>query len=134
MAAIGILIFSLNVAAQWLIFDSLGTPVRPMAVGAAIALGLAAGLVTGTPGGVATTEAAMVGLYVSFGIDGVEATAGVLLYRGLHYLLVLTLGLPSLVYCGATMRRERGTRNALSEGALPDSATLPVESPPDPDQ
>ena len=134
MAAIGILIFSLNVAAQWLIFDSLGTPVRPMAVGAAIALGLAAGLVTGTPGGVATTEAAMVGLYVSFGIDGVEATAGVLLYRGLHYLLVLTLGLPSLLYCGATMSRERGTRNALSEGALPDSATLPVESPPDPDQ
>jgi uncharacterized protein (TIRG00374 family) len=132
MAATGILIFSLNVAAQWLIFDSLGTPVRLVAIGAAIALGLAAGLVTGTPGGVATTEAAMVGLYVSFGVDGVEATAGVLLYRGIHYLLVLTLGLPSLVYCGATKGKQRRARSALSEGALPDSATLPVESPPDP--
>jgi uncharacterized protein (TIRG00374 family) len=134
MAATGALIFALNVAAQWLIFESLGTPVRLVAVITAIALGLMAGLLAGTPGGVATTEAAMIGLYVSLGVDNIEATAGVILYRGFHYLLVLTLGLPSLVYCGAAMSMERRTRNALSEGVLPDSATLPVESPPDPNQ
>ncbi len=132
MAATGIVIFALNVAAQWLVFESLGTPVRPLAVLSTIALGLAAGLLTGTPGGVATTEAAMIGLYVSLGVDSVDATAGVLLYRGIHYLLVLVLGLPSLVYCQVTTSRLRGT-SGLAEEALPDSETPPVGSPPDSD-
>jgi uncharacterized protein (TIRG00374 family) len=99
MALTGLFVFFLNVAAQSLVFKSLGTPVSPVAITSAIALGLAAGLLTGTPGGVATTEAAMVGLYVAMGVGRVEATAGVLLYRGIHYLLVLALGLPSLFFC-----------------------------------
>lgn len=131
MAATGILIFALNVAAQSLVFESLGTHVPLAAVIAAIALGLAAGLLTGTPGGVATTEAAMVGLYVTLGVGDVEATAGVLLYRGAHYLLVLALGLPSLLYCGGRMRRRATVRSELVEEAPPGSETPPVGSPPD---
>jgi len=131
MAATGSLIFSLNVAAQWLIFESLGSPVRLAAVISTIALGLAAGLLTGTPGGAATTEAAMIGLYVSWGVDGVEATAGVLLYRGIHYLLVLILGLPCLVYCEAATGRAQRTRSELAEEAPPGNGTPPVESLPD---
>lgn len=133
MAASGCLVFSLNAAAQWLIFESLGTPVRLAAVVCTIALGLAAGLLTGTPGGAATTEAAMIGLYVSSGIESVEATAGVLLYRGIHYLLVLTLGLPSFVYCEATTANLKGTRNELAEEAPPGNEKPPVGSPPDSD-
>jgi uncharacterized protein (TIRG00374 family) len=131
MAATGILIFALNVAAQSLVFESLGTHVPAAAVTAAVALGLAAGLLTGTPGGVATTEAAMVGLYVILGISDVEATAGVLLYRGMHYLLVLTLGVPSLFYCGGQTRRRANLRSELAEEAPPGSETPPVGSPPD---
>ena len=131
MAATGILIFVLNVAAQSLVFESLGTPVRLAAVIAVIALGLAAGLLTGTPGGVATTEAAMVGLYVTLGVGDVEATAGVLLYRGVHYLLVLTLGLPSLLYCGGRTRQRVTARTELVEEEPPGSETPPVGSPPD---
>lgn len=131
MAATGSLIFALNVAAQWLIFESLGSPVPLATVICTIALGLAAGLLTGTPGGAATTEAAMVGLYVSSGVAGVEATAGVLLYRGIHYLLVLTLGLPSLVYCASATAKSPGTRIELAEEDPPESERPPVGSPPD---
>ncbi len=63
-----------------------------------IGLGGFAGIVTGTPGGVATTEAASIAGYVALGLGRAEAVAGVLLFRGLHYALVLGLGSPCLLY------------------------------------
>jgi uncharacterized protein (TIRG00374 family) len=131
MALTGLFVFLLNVAAQSLVFESLGTPVSPVAIASGVALGLAAGWITGTPGGVATTEAAMVGLYVAMGVGSVEATAGVLLYRGIHYLLVLTLGLPSLLFCGGEKKRVEKSRYGPAEEAPPGSETPPAESPPD---
>jgi uncharacterized protein (TIRG00374 family) len=128
MALLGLVIFSLNAGAQWLIFEALGTAVGFWAAAATIALGLAAGLVSGMPGGIATTEAAMIGLYVTLGVDRLDATAGVLLYRGLHYALVLTAGLPALVYSESAAGRIRWATNGRVGGALPESETLAVES------
>jgi uncharacterized protein (TIRG00374 family) len=130
MALTGLLVFFLNVAAQSLVFESLGTPVSPVAITLAIALGLAAGLLTGTPGGVATTEAAMVGLYVAMGVGSVEATAGVLLYRGIHYVLVLALGLPSLFFCRGENKQMERSRYEPAEEEPPGSEKPRVESPP----
>ncbi len=132
MAALGLLILLLNVLAQWWIFESLGTPVRLGTVAATIALGIAAGLLTGTPGGIATTEAAMVGLYVSLGVDRVDAVAGVLLYRGIHYLLVLTLGVPAMVYCEMSSGSAPEATDGLSGGAPRGSESPADESPRDP--
>jgi uncharacterized protein (TIRG00374 family) len=131
MAALGLAIFTLNVAAQWAIFESLDTPVPLFIIGATIAVGLSAGLLTGTPGGIATTEAAMVGFYVALGIDEISAAAGVLLYRGLHYLLVLALGLPCLVYCELTTGRRPATTSERARQAPSDTGTTAGGSPPD---
>jgi uncharacterized protein (TIRG00374 family) len=130
MALTGLFVFFLNVIAQSLVFESLGTPVSPVAITSAIALGLAAGLLTGTPGGVATTEAAMVGLYVAMGVGSVDATAGVLLYRGIHYLLVLALGLPSLFFCRGESKQIGRSRYEPAEEEPSGSEKPRVESPP----
>ncbi len=87
-----------NIAAQWSIFAALGTDVGLLVVVVVIGLGGFAGIVTGTPGGVATTEAASIAGYVALGLGRAEAVAGVLLFRGLHYALVLGLGSPCLLY------------------------------------
>jgi uncharacterized protein (TIRG00374 family) len=129
MAILGTALFVLNVAAQWLIFSSLGSDVGLLTVAVTVALGIGAGVLTGTPGGVATTEAAMVALYVALGMERVDAAAGVLLYRGLHYVLVLLLGLPSLAFCETVLPSRRSRRAAT---ALPDNASLADGSPSDP--
>lgn len=128
MAILGATMFVFNVAAQWLVFASLGSEVDLLTVAVTVALGISAGVLTGTPGGVATTEAAMVALYVALGTQRVDAAAGVLLYRGLHYVLVLTLGLPSLVFCETTNPSRRSRRAAA---ALPNSASIVDGSHPD---
>jgi uncharacterized protein (TIRG00374 family) len=89
--------FVTNVLAQWCVFRSLGMDVDPLVILAGVALGNAAGMLTGTPGGVGTTEAAMVAAFAAMGMDRVDAAAGTLLYRGLHYLSILGLGLPALL-------------------------------------
>jgi uncharacterized protein (TIRG00374 family) len=96
-AVLGIGFFLLNVFAQWFVFEALGIGVRPLVIFAGVALGNAAGMLTGTPGGLGTTEAAMVASFETMGMDPVEAAAGTLLYRGLHYAGILVIGLPALL-------------------------------------
>ncbi len=98
MAALGVLFFVLNVLAQWLIFLSLGVRVEPVTVALAIAVGVGAGVLSGTPGGLGTTEAALIASYAALGVERQAAVAATLLYRGLHYGLVLALGLPALLW------------------------------------
>lgn len=88
----------LNLCAQWLLFRALGAEVGLLTVASVVGLGTLAGAVTGSPGGVGTTEAAMTAGFVAVGVDAVDATAATLLYRGMHYALVLALGLPCLAY------------------------------------
>src|SRR6185312_14944860 len=56
---LGIAYFLVNIAAQWAMFSALGAPVSPFVVIAVVALGTAVGTLTGTPGGMGTTEVAM---------------------------------------------------------------------------
>ena len=88
-----------SVLAQWVLFIALDTRVGFWTAAAAVGLGVIATVLTQTPGGIGSTEAAMVATYTAFGIDQVDALAGTLLFRGIHYALVLALGLPSLLYC-----------------------------------
>ena len=90
--------FFVNAAAQWVMFLAMGVPADPFVVIAVVALGTAAGTLTGTPGGIGTTEVAMMASYKLFGVDEILAAAGILLYRGLHYAAVLALGLPALAF------------------------------------
>ncbi len=94
-----------SVGAQWAIFYALDVEVGFWVAAASIGLGVLATVLTQTPGGVGSTEAAMVAAYAAFGIDQVDALAGTLLYRGLHYLLVLFLGAPSLLWCELASHR-----------------------------
>ncbi len=96
-ALLGLLYALFNVGAQWLVFLALGQPIDPLIVFAGVSLGAAAGTLTGTPGGLGTTEAAMVASFAALGVDRVDAAAGTLLFRGLHYATVLGLGLPALL-------------------------------------
>jgi len=96
-AALGCGLFLANAVAQWLVFRALGEPVAVAPVVAVVALGNAAGMLMGTPGGIGTTEATMVAAYVALGVDRVSASAATLLFRGLHYALVIAVGGPALV-------------------------------------
>lgn len=96
--ALGTTLFLANAVAQWLIFRALGQEVGMLPVIAVVALGNAAGMLAGTPGGVGTTEAAMVAAYVALGVDRASAGAATLLFRGLHYVLVVAAGLPALAW------------------------------------
>lgn len=96
-AALGTALFLANAVAQWLVFRALGEPVAVLPVIAVVALGNAAGMLMGTPGGLGTTEATMVAAYVALGVDRVAAGAATLLFRGLHYALVIAVGGPALV-------------------------------------
>lgn len=97
-AVLGTVYFFVNAAAQWVMFLAMGAPVDPFVVVAVVALGTAAGTLTGTPGGIGTTEVAMMASYKLLGVDEILSAAGILLYRGLHYASVLTLGLPALAF------------------------------------
>jgi uncharacterized protein (TIRG00374 family) len=104
----------LNLGAQWVLFRALGIRVDPFVVAAVIGGGTIVGALTGSPGGLATTEAAMTAGYVALGIGELDAAAATLLYRGLHYAVVLALGAPSLFYFEIVERRAR--RRAGSSG------------------
>ena len=96
-AVLGLGFFLLNLFSQWLVFRALGIEVPALVIFAGVALGNAAGMLTGTPGGLGTTEAAMVGSFVAMGMNREDALAGTLLYRGLHYASILGIGLPALL-------------------------------------
>ncbi|HWM91599.1 MAG TPA: lysylphosphatidylglycerol synthase transmembrane domain-containing protein [Thermoanaerobaculia bacterium] len=95
---LGLGFFVLNLLSQWLVFRALGIEVPVLVIFAGVALGNAAGMLTGTPGGLGTTEAAMVGSFVAMGMIREDALAGTLLYRGLHYASILGIGLPALLF------------------------------------
>jgi uncharacterized protein (TIRG00374 family) len=95
-AGLGLAYFLVNAVAQWALFLAIGAPVAPFVVLAVVALGTAVGTLSGTPGGVGTTELAMMASFKLLGVDEVVAAAGTLLYRGLHYASVLAIGLPAL--------------------------------------
>ncbi|HEV7516031.1 MAG TPA: lysylphosphatidylglycerol synthase transmembrane domain-containing protein [Thermoanaerobaculia bacterium] len=114
--ALGTTLFLANAVAQWLIFRALGQEVAVLTVVAVVALGNAAGMLAGTPGGIGTTEAAMVAAYVALGVDRASAGAATLLFRGLHYACVVVVGLPALAWLEA-----RGARRV---------AAVPAPEPP----
>lgn len=97
-----------SVAAQWVLFFALDVQVGFWTAAAAVGLGVIATVLTQTPGGIGSTEAAMVAAYTAFGVDQVDALAGTLLFRGIHYALVLALGLPSLLICELSHSRASG--------------------------
>lgn len=102
---LSLLYVACNWGAAWLAFESLGGRVDPLTVFLALSLGTTVGALSGTPGGSLTTEAAMVTCYALLGVDRELALSATLLYRGLHYLLVALLGLPSLLLCEGLHRR-----------------------------
>lgn len=93
---LGLLSYGMGFVAQWAVFRALGVEVPLSIVVSTVALGSAAGALTGTPGGVGTTEAAMLSIYSSFGIEPATAAAATLGFRGLHYAVVIACGLPAL--------------------------------------
>jgi uncharacterized membrane protein YbhN (UPF0104 family) len=105
----------LNALAQWLVFLSLDFRVSMLAVLIGVTLGTAAGALTGTPGGLGTTEAGMIFTFVALEVPEVEAVAATVLYRGLHYLLVVALGLPALLAFEARHRRAKRRRRRGEE-------------------
>jgi uncharacterized protein (TIRG00374 family) len=102
---LGVLYVLLNAAAQWAVFQAMDRSVDLLTVGLAVTAGIAAGGFTGTPGGVGTTEAGMVLAYVALDVPRLDAAAGTVLFRGLHYLVVIGLGLPALLVFEARLRR-----------------------------
>lgn len=120
--ALGVGVFLAVTAAQWAVFQSLGADVHPLAVVATVTMGLSAGVLLGTPGGLGTTEATMIALYGAFGIDRVVAASAVLLFRGIQFGVVLGLGLPSMAVLELYSLRVRGR-----DGDDEEVARLPIE-------
>lgn len=112
-AVLGVIYFLVNAAAQWAMFVAIGAPVNPFVVLAVVAVGTAAGTLSGAPGGLGATELAMMASFEVMGVDKVTATAGTLLYRGLHYASVLVIGLPAL---GLLEWRSGQDKNVPTEG------------------
>jgi uncharacterized protein (TIRG00374 family) len=108
--ALGFGVFLAVAAAQWAVFRSLGADVHPLVVVATVTMGLSAGVLLGTPGGLGTTEATMIALYGAFGVDRVVAASAVLLFRGLQFSVVLGLGLPSMAVLELFFLRVRARR------------------------
>jgi len=103
---LGVPYFVVNAGGLWAMFLALGDRVNPFVVLAVVALGTAAGTLSGSPGGIGTTEVAMLASFRALGVDPVTAAAGTLLYRGLHYGSILVLGLPALAVFELRSREE----------------------------
>ncbi len=93
--------FGLNFGAQALLFEAIGAAAPLAAVFAVVALGSVAGALAGTPGGIGSTEAAMIAGYSALGIESADAVTAVLAFRGFHYLSVVSTGAPSLLWLSA---------------------------------
>ncbi len=106
-----------NVVAQWLLFRAIGAEIPLLTVAAVVGIGSVIGTLSGLPGGLGPMEAALISGYALLGIDRFDAVAGTLLYRGLHYILVLTLGLPSLLYVELGLERSRAPEHEVNSRA-----------------
>jgi len=130
-ALIGLGVFAAVAASQWVVFYALGDPIDPLLVVTTLAIGLTAGVLLGTPGGLGTTEATMIALYGTLGVDPVDAASAVLLFRGIQFAVVLGLGLPGMlvleVYGEAV--RERPAPDLTSDPAANGTS---VEAPGEP--
>lgn len=113
------LMIAANVVAQWLLFRAIDADVPFLVVASVLGLGTLMGTITGLPGGLGPMEAALIGGYGLLGVGQLEAVAGTLIYRGLHYLLVLLVGLPSLVLSEFTHERELEHEPDPAEEARP---------------
>jgi uncharacterized protein (TIRG00374 family) len=133
-AALGLAISLLNGFAQWVVFAALGAAPNLFVVLAVVAVGTAAGIALGTPGGAGTTEAAMIAAFTAFGVDRLDATAATLLYRGLHYASLLAIGGAALVgYEGFPGRRAptaEATPPTSPPQVLPRSSSSAVSAEP----
>ena len=128
--ALGAGLFAFVAAAQWTVFRALGTEIEPLVVVATVALGLTAGVLLGTPGGLGTAEATMIGLYIAFGVDRVDAASAVLLFRGLQFAVVLGLGLPAMAALegyALVVERRRGAGVEMDEAAGTEESVVTVE-------
>ena len=133
------MVFATTVAAQWVFFPALGIDISPLRVAAVVGLGGLAGAIFGTPGGVGSTEAAMISAFVTFGVERTDAVAATFLFRGLHYCLVLGLGLPSFLFLELQrVRRRRSVQPHLTSsqnrvegdgGALRDLTQIQADKP-----
>ena len=123
-AVLGSGYFLLSVLAQWLVFAALGRRENPWVVLSVVALGASAGMLTGTPGGAGTTEAAMVALFGALGVAPAEAAAATLVYRGLHYASILALGIPALLVLELRHGARFGKRTAEAESGPSSEAAL----------
>lgn len=102
---LGLVFVVVNAGAQWMIFTALGTAVSLWIVLAVVALGAAAGMLVGTPGGLGAAEATMIASFAALGVDRLDATAASLLYRALHFAVTLGLGAPCLLWLEARYGR-----------------------------
>jgi uncharacterized protein (TIRG00374 family) len=109
-------VFIASTLAQWCLFLALGTDIGPIKVAAIVGLGGFAGALMGTPGGIGSTEAAMIAGFVAVGVPRIDAVTAVLLFRGLHYVLVFGCGIPSLAAL-EWQRRARRRSEALENAA-----------------
>ena len=92
MAGGGLAVWTGNIMTFYLAAAALGAPVPFTVAAAAFSLGSLAGVASGTPGGVGTTEAAAIIPLVHLGVPDDLALAAVLLARGIHYLSAILLG------------------------------------------
>ncbi|HSO55462.1 MAG TPA: lysylphosphatidylglycerol synthase transmembrane domain-containing protein [Actinomycetes bacterium] len=76
-----------------------------------------------TPGGAGVVEAVLIGGLVAFGADPAQATASVLVFRALTWLLPVPLGLAT--YLGWRWRQHRRTAPASAPGPVPAEPRLP---------
>lgn len=114
---LGIAFFLVNASAQWMVFEALGADVPFIVVLAVVALGAMAGVAVGTPGGLGGAEAAMIASFTAFGVAPLDAAAGSLLFRALHFVVILGLGTPSLVWLEMRLGRPPGAARPASPAA-----------------
>jgi uncharacterized protein (TIRG00374 family) len=98
---LGVVYALVQALALWALFRAIDRPADLLTAWVAVTVGVMAGGFTGTPGGVGTTEAGMVLSLRAMEVGELEALGATLLFRGLHYLVVLALGLPALVFLEA---------------------------------
>lgn len=87
-----------------------------------VALGGVVGTATGAPGGVGVTEAAQIAFLQSQGVGQGEATAAVLLARGLHYLVIVAFGSVSALWLARLGRGAVDESTSSSNTAAGESA------------
>jgi len=79
-------------AANAMVFRALGVEASLFGIATALVLGVFAGTLTGTVGGIGATEIVLIGLYTRLGVPAEAAAAATLLHRGTYYGLSLLAG------------------------------------------